>query len=114
MESAARSCPTKHSAPAPLAWLAAVVWEVIDEVLWQVVQKAVQEVVQEAVQEVKEVWLCLCRAAFSQVEMLSLRLIDQGSVGSTDSHWEGYHESRRCSRDTYPESYTTKYTSIRR
>jgi len=24
------------------------------------------------------------------------------------------HESRRCSRDTYPESYTTKYTSIRR
>ena len=28
--------------------------------------------------------------------------------------WEGYHESRRCSRDTYPESYITKYTSIRR
>ena len=28
--------------------------------------------------------------------------------------WEGYHESKRCSRDTYPESYTTKYTSIRR
>ena len=27
---------------------------------------------------------------------------------------EGYHESRRCSRDTYPESYITKYTSIRR
>ena len=27
---------------------------------------------------------------------------------------EGYHESRRCSRGTYPESYTTKYTSIRR
>ena len=27
---------------------------------------------------------------------------------------EGYHESRRCSRDTYLESYTTKYTSIRR
>ena len=24
---------------------------------------------------------------------------------------EGYHESRRCSRDTYPESYITKYTS---
>jgi len=30
------------------------------------------------------------------------------------SLWEGYHESRRCSRDTYPESYITKYTSIRR
>jgi len=28
--------------------------------------------------------------------------------------WEGYHESRRCSRNTYPESYITKYTSIRR
>jgi len=30
------------------------------------------------------------------------------------SFWEGYHESRRCSRDTYPESYIIKYTSIRR
>ena len=28
--------------------------------------------------------------------------------------WEGNRESRRCSRDTYPESNTTKYTSIRR
>jgi len=27
---------------------------------------------------------------------------------------EGYHKSRRCSRDTYTESYITKYTSIRR
>ena len=27
--------------------------------------------------------------------------------------WEGCRESRRCSRDTYPESYITKYTSIR-
>ena len=26
----------------------------------------------------------------------------------------GYHERRRCSRDTYPESYTTLYTSIQR
>ena len=25
-----------------------------------------------------------------------------------------YHESRKCSRDTYSESYITKYTSIRR
>ena len=31
-----------------------------------------------------------------------------------DSGLEGYHESRRCSRDTYPESYITKYTRIRR
>jgi len=28
--------------------------------------------------------------------------------------WEGCRESRTCSRDTYPESYITKYTSIRR
>ena len=28
--------------------------------------------------------------------------------------WEGYRESRWCSRDTFPESYITKYTSIRR
>ena len=27
---------------------------------------------------------------------------------------EGYRESRRCSRDTHPESCITKYTSIRR
>ena len=31
-------------------------------------------------------------------------------VGST----EGYRDRRRCSRDTYPEPYITKYTSIRR
>jgi len=31
-----------------------------------------------------------------------------------DHLWEGCRESRRCSRDTYPESYITKYTSIRR
>ena len=28
--------------------------------------------------------------------------------------WEGYHESKRCSIDTHPESYIIKYTSIRR
>ena len=27
---------------------------------------------------------------------------------------EGYRASRRCSRDTYLESYITKYTNIRR
>ena len=27
--------------------------------------------------------------------------------------WEGYHESSRCFRDTYPESYITKFTSLR-
>jgi len=28
--------------------------------------------------------------------------------------WEGYRESRRCSRDTYPESCITNYTSAGR
>ena len=28
--------------------------------------------------------------------------------------WEGCRESRKCSRDTYPKSYITKYASIRR
>jgi len=27
-------------------------------------------------------------------------------------YWEGYRESRRCSRDTDPESYITKYTLV--
>ena len=31
---------------------------------------------------------------------------DSGLVGSTDL-WEGYHGSRRCSRDTYPESHVS-------
>ena len=26
--------------------------------------------------------------------------------------WEGYCESRRCSRDTHPESYITEYTMV--
>ena len=29
-------------------------------------------------------------------------------------NWEGCCESRRCSRDTYPEAYIIKYTSVRR
>jgi len=42
-----------------------------------------------------------------------VQVIDCGLVGTTD--FLGHHESRRCSRDTtYPESYITKYTSIRR
>jgi len=36
------------------------------------------------------------------------------SVDPADSGLEGYRESRRCSRETYPVSYITKYTSIRR
>ena len=29
-------------------------------------------------------------------------------------YWKEYHESRRCSRNTYPESNITKNTGIRR
>ena len=32
----------------------------------------------------------------------------------THELWEGYLDSRICSRDTYPESYIPKFTSIRR
>ena len=38
-------------------------------------------------------------------------MIDSGLVGSTD-FWEGFRESRRCSRDTYPESFITEYTLV--
>ena len=31
----------------------------------------------------------------------------------TQQSREEYHESRKCSRDTFPESYITMYTSIR-
>ena len=35
-------------------------------------------------------------------------VIDSGLVGST----EGCRESRRCTRDTFPESYITEYNLI--
>ena len=41
-----------------------------------------------------------------------------GEVGldvvGRERRWEGYCESRRCSKHTYAESDITKYTSIRR
>jgi len=53
-----------------------------------------------------------------------LGVIDSGLVGSTNFHswgtwlngnsFMGYHESRRCSRESYPESYFSKYSIIRR
>ena len=55
-----------------------------------------------------------CRANMAHIRQsrpdsgLVFQAIDSGPL------WEGYHESRRCSRDTYPESYITKYTRIRR
>ena len=40
--------------------------------------------------------------------------VDNSGANESDRLWEGCRESRRCSRDTYPESYITKYTSIQR
>ena len=40
--------------------------------------------------------------------------VDEGDRLRVGWLWEGCRKSRRCSRDTYPESYITKYTSIRR
>jgi len=59
------------------------------------------------------------------LKLWGLGFQDEVPVGVLEAHasrdhtlagplWEGCRESRRCSRDTYPESYITKYTSIRR
>ena len=48
---------------------------------------------------------------YSKAQIVELLLDEQYPI---DRLWEGCRESRRCSRDTYPESYVTKYTSIRR
>ena len=39
-------------------------------------------------------------------------MIDSVLVGSTKFSWEGSRERRRCSRDTYSNSYITEYTSV--
>ena len=49
-----------------------------------------------------------------QPDESELRLENAGASYASRDHilvgplWEVYHESRRCSRDTYPESYITK------
>ena len=53
----------------------------------------------------------LCRHIF--YPNIALPTISMSHNMLIDS-WEGFHESRRCSRDTYPESHLTKYASIRR
>ena len=50
----------------------------------------------------------MCKGLLGLIESDRLR------VGWLNGFWEGYRETRRCSRDTYAESYITKYTSIRR
>jgi len=63
-----------------------------------------------------------------RIALAQTTMIDSGLVGwlngwgleahSSRDHtlagplWEGYLESRRCSRDTYPESYITEYTLV--
>ena len=48
--------------------------------------------------------------------VVNVKVIDSGLSDHTlvGPLRERYHESRRCSRDTYPESSNTKYTSMRR
>ena len=52
------------------------------------------------------------------IEKVLSFVVTQQSMGNARDRlgvgWEGYHENRRCSRDTYQELYITKYTSIRR
>ena len=36
----------------------------------------------------------------------------QGDILRDGWLWEGFRESRRCSRDTYLESYTTEYALV--
>ena len=60
-------------------------------------------------------WAFAREKAFAAITPITcLGVVDSGLAGSTDLDWEGCRESRRCSMDTYPESYITKYTSIRR
>ena len=48
------------------------------------------------------------------VRALVGRQYDPTIDAECDILWEGYHESRRCSKGTYPESYSTKHTCVRR
>ena len=50
---------------------------------------------------------CVNEGCASRLQCIFLLLIMIRIMGEC-------HESRRCSRNTYPESYITKYTSIRR
>ena len=51
-----------------------------------------------------------CRAKMAHVRQTRL---DRGLQVKVTPLWEGYRESRRCSRASYPESYITKNTRIR-
>ena len=52
--------------------------------------------------------------AASANQCFRMEVIDSGLADSTDVSFirEGFPEIRRCSRDTHPESYTTRYILI--
>jgi hypothetical protein len=47
-------------------------------------------------------------------------VIDSGLAHASRDHtlvgplWEGYHASRRCSKETFPEAYINNFTRIQR
>jgi len=43
-----------------------------------------------------------------------LSMVERFDAVTSGTSWEGYHESGKCSRGTYPESYISAHTSIRR
>jgi len=48
-----------------------------------------------------------------KTRLLRVSGCDRLRVGCLNGFFrEGCRDSRRCSRDTYPESYITKYTSV--
>jgi len=56
-----------------------------------------------------------CQLQMARVKVLNtLDRLRVGWLNGLSFIWQGCRESRRCSRDTYPKSYITKYTSIRR
>ena len=51
---------------------------------------------------------------FGTCTTVKARFLGLGLQVTVLDSWEGFYESRSCSRDTCPESYITEYTSIRR
>ena len=57
--------------------------------------------------------LCRLCVRVSAIERIWQMQDSHGHLMALDCRqmpWEGFRESRRCSRDTYPESYITEYT----
>ena len=56
----------------------------------------------------------LSRGAVQQDRCSGFALQVRAFWSVLDSLWAGFRESRKCSRDTYPESYITKFTTYTR